>query len=97
MNDDDLVKLTTAKARLEAADARWLALLAENDLTGIEDALMEMRAARAAMLDLVVASTAVRDVLSDHRMADDYNPETGENDGIKYWERPGWEPGHDTG
>lgn len=28
-----------------------------------------------------------RDVLNDPRMADDYNPETGERDGIPYWER----------
>jgi hypothetical protein len=29
----------------------------------------------------------LRPLLDDPRMADDYNPETGECDGIPYWER----------
>lgn len=94
-NNDDLVKLSAAKARVDARFNAWLAIVEGHDLTGLEDAVAELTAARAELLDLLM--TPLDQVVSDHRMADDYNPETGENDGIKYWERPGWGPGHDPG
>lgn len=41
-------------------------------------------------LDGMANNPGWRRVVADPRMADDYNAETGERDGIKYWERDGY-------
>jgi hypothetical protein len=43
---------------------------------------------RQGLIDGSLSSDSVRQILDDPRMADDYNPVTGECDGVPYWQRP---------